>query len=88
MAVDQRGRLQVVVVIPVRARPDHQTDGTAEQHRENDDDDRLLAALALPAGLALALGQPRQWDATCHAISPERAASPRCGLTSNGSAAG
>ena len=81
VAVDERGRPQIGVVVPVRARPDHQSDGAAEQHREHDDDDRLLSALALPAGFALALGQSRERDAACHEISPERAASPRCGLS-------
>jgi len=57
MAVDPGRGLQIRVVVAVRTRPDHQPDGTAEQHREDDDDDRLLTALTLPAGLPLALGQ-------------------------------
>ena len=65
-SVDRERGCEVLGVEALRRGPRDKPEREEEDAREDRDDDRLLAALALPPRHALALGETREADATCH----------------------
>src|SRR6267143_6690448 len=64
--VEAHRRLQVVLEVPVARGPAHESQHEEKDSREDRHDDRLLAALPLPARAALPAGQPWKWDPAGH----------------------
>jgi len=66
MAVEHHRGLEVGVVVTRGPGPGDETKHEEEDRREERDDDRLLATLALPPRHALTLRETWKWDTTCH----------------------
>src|SRR5881296_1537666 len=66
MAVEHHRGLEVGVVVTRGPGPGDETKHEEEDRREERDDDRLLATLALPPRHALTLRETWKRDTTCH----------------------